>query len=144
MIYYLFKCWHGIFLLQHYYNFIVIVIRQNIFLSFPQQISHTHKLFFPKFSFGSLAPSHSNYFLHLYPPKFFPLTLSLSQYIPKIFSPLSLSLGFSWSLSFSFSLSLTVISLSPLTPLLSFSPPSDPSAITTHCIATFLPPPPTT
>ena len=75
MIYYLFKCWHGIFLLQHFYNFIVIVIRQNIFLSLPHQISHTHKLFFPKFSFESLAPSHSNYFLHLSPPKFFPLTI---------------------------------------------------------------------
>ena len=103
---------------------------------------NTHKLFFPKFSFESLAPSHSNYFLHLSPPKFFPLTLTLSQNFPKIFSLSVFHLGISWALSFSFSLSLKVISLSPLIPLLSFSPPLDPSATATHCTATHLPQPP--
>ena len=48
---------------------------------------NAHKLFFPKFSFKSLAFSHSYYFLHLSPPKFFPLTK-----FPQIFFPLSLSL----------------------------------------------------
>ena len=90
---------------------------------------NTHKLFFPKLSFKSLALSHSCYFLHLYPPKFFPLSLSLRDFMNSLLLILTLFHG---NLSFSpHSFSLFFPSIGPIChrhPLHSHHLPPPPTA----------------
>ena len=94
-----------------------------------------NSIIFHSFPLLKYIPFHSIHFhsLMITPFHSIPLPYELSNG----------ALGISWALFFSFSLSLLVISLSLLTHLLSFPPPSDPSTTTTHCTATHLPPPPT-